>query len=207
MDNKGIPLDKNKLNQIKFHTSERDKLAEFSRQLKEWRTANSVTQKVLGEMLCVSKQAIYQYENGKCFPSKDTSLKLSEITRLDVPYSRNSYLRHLNEPLTDEERQFAEFHHNLIYSFLDRCKLTVDDWYDIAALEYLKAVKLWFARDDLHVYQFTTIAFYRMRTGVSNEIAKRKRRAKYVSIYDVIPGTDGFTYGDMLCAPHDCVGI
>lgn len=119
--------------------------------------------------------------------------------------ARNYY----NEPLNDEERRFAEIHHNIAYSYLVTNRLSYTDWYDVVILGYLKAVKKWFAKPEIHKYTFCTIAYRTMDTSVWNERQKQKRSPEYraASLDDVIPETDGVTYGDILCDPRDCVGI
>lgn len=178
---------------------------EFAQQLKEWRKAHGITQKQLGEMLGINRYAISLYENSKNYPSCEIAQRLSEITGLDVPGNR-PYVRYLDEPLTEEERQFATIHYGLVNAFLCKFKLSDDEWWDIAVIGYLKAVKQWFVRSDLHVYSFSTTAIWKMRAAIGNELKKRKR-IKCISLDDAIPNTDGLTYGDMLCDPRDCVGI
>lgn len=41
--------------------------------------------------------------------------------------------------MTDEQRKLAEDNHNLIYGFLNKRKLDVDDYYDIAAIGLCRA--------------------------------------------------------------------
>ena len=43
--------------------------------------------------------------------------------------------------LTEPQRQFAEEHHALIYQFLLDRRLDICEYYDIAALGYLRAVQ------------------------------------------------------------------
>lgn len=45
------------------------------------------------------------------------------------------------EPLDEEEREFAEKNHNLIYSFLRKHNLSVEEWYGVVAIGYIQAVK------------------------------------------------------------------
>lgn len=179
---------------------------EFARRLKEWRKIHGITQSKLGEMLGITRYAIYLYENSRNFPSKEIARRLSEITGLDVPSNRPC-VHYLDEQLTEEEQQFATIHYGLVSAFLNEHGLSDSEWWDISVIGYLKAVKMWFARNDLHVYSFSTIAFHRMWSDVTNDLKKRKRRIKCVSLDEVIPNTDGFTYSDILCDPCDCVGI
>lgn len=75
-------------------------------------------------------------------------------------------------PLTEEEIEFAgqPKNHNLIYCFLKEWKLDKNDYYDIAALAYLDAVKLYVTdnKEYLQQYAFSTIAFSKMGCAVSN---------------------------------------
>lgn len=99
------------------------------------------------------------------------------------------------EPLTEQQKAFANQHHDLIFKFMTAKKLTME-WYDILAIGYLKAVKKWFKREDLHQYCFSTIAFYKMRREVGNEREKEKRRLKTISLDAVMQ--DDFTLGDVI---------
>lgn len=69
------------------------------------------------------------------------------------------------------------------------------------------AVRRWFIRPDLHRFSFATIAYRRMSHCVWWENERRARQPRIVSIDEVIPNTDGLTYGNMLCDPRDCVRI
>lgn len=180
----------------------------FPKALRRWRKERKLTQETLGEMLGVSRYAVYNYEHEKNKISFETAQKL---LGLGFPPSLIQIGIHHNKMtdfvLTEEERKFAGDRCNLIFSYLRFRSLKYEDWYDVVALGYLKAVKKWFLRKDLHKYSFSTIAFNCMRTAESNERAKEARRPKTVSLYDVIPGSDDFTFMELLCDPRDCVGI
>ena len=94
-------------------------------------------------------------------------------------------------PLTEEEREFAGLpkNHNLIYAFLKERQLNKEDYYDLACLGYLKAVKLYLTDDKEHLqqYAFSTIAFTKMGVEVSNywkgeSTQKRKPDGGFVSL-------------------------
>ena len=70
------------------------------------------------------------------------------------------------------------------------------------AFGYLLAVKKWFSRPDLYQYEFSTIAWASMRSAVSSERRRRARRIKTVSLEDLIPGTDGMTWADIITEKH-----
>lgn len=100
-------------------------------------------------------------------------------------------------PLTPEEQAFAAENHSVLVWYLNTNKLDKSEFYDVAAIGYLQAVKKWFARPELHKWAFATIAGQSMRSRVHLE-RKRQDRLPTVSLDDVIPGTDGLTYGDTI---------
>lgn len=104
-------------------------------------------------------------------------------------------MREKQEPLTEQEKAFANQYHNLIYKFMAVKKLTME-WYDVVAIGYLKAVQKWFKREDLHQYCFSTIAFNKMCCEVGIEREKKKRRLKTISLDAVMQHS--FTFGDVI---------
>lgn len=110
-------------------------------------------------------------------------------------------------PLTAEEYEFAARYHESIEKFLKYRRLNPDDWYDIAVFGYLKAVKLWFNRAELHIYDFEAIAYNSMRSIVGNEYRKQSTARKYETFFglnDAIGDTDGnLTYLDMIADPFN----
>lgn len=104
----------------------------------------------------------------------------------------------LNAPLTDEEQKFATDNHYLVFKYLRLRKLPPDEWYDVVIFRYLRSVKRWFAYPELHEHNFEIIAFYAMRSAIGHELDKQKRRAQTVSLNEVIPGTNGVTYMEMV---------
>lgn len=100
-------------------------------------------------------------------------------------------------PLTQEERMFSEENYPVL-EWCIRINRIDQDYYDIAYLGYIHAVKKWYAREDLHRYSFKTIANAVIRTHISNEKKKEERRIQTISLEEVIPGIDGLTYGDTI---------
>ena len=82
--------------------------------------------------------------------------------------------------LSSSEREFAEAHHNLIYAFLNKEKLDQGEFYDVAALAYLKAVRRYFINKNLVDYNFSTIAWTAMKSAVIKE--KKKQKSNFVSL-------------------------
>lgn len=104
--------------------------------------------------------------------------------------------------LTPEEADFAAEHFRLVWWYLWERGLDPDEWLDAVILRYLDAVKRWHTEPELRAYSFTTIASGAMRSAISNERKKRRRRPQTVSIYATIPGTDGLTLEHTLAAPQ-----
>lgn len=108
----------------------------------------------------------------------------------------------LYTPLTYEEKKFAEENHYLIETYLKKRALDFDEYYDVVIFRYLLAVKSWFSRPELHQWKFSTIAFKGMRSAISNEQSKEKRRIKTVSLDSFIPGTEDMTLMETITDKH-----
>lgn len=65
----------------------------------------------------------------------------------------------MSEALSPEQRQFAAEQHNLIYAYLKEKGLYHEEYYDIAAIGYLQAVKRYLTQPALRQYAFSTIAW------------------------------------------------
>ena len=101
-------------------------------------------------------------------------------------------------PLSPAEQAVAEQNFSLVFRFLRKQQLPVDDWFDVVIFRYLLTVKNWFSRPDLYKYEFSTIAWRAMASAVHNERQKQSRRIQTISLDDPIPGTDGLTWGDII---------
>ena len=73
--------------------------------------------------------------------------------------------------LTLEQQKLVEDNHNLIYSFLNSHGLSIDDYYDVAAIGLCQAAALFDASKGL---KFSTYAYTAMRNEVLKEIQKDK---------------------------------
>jgi len=82
--------------------------------------------------------------------------------------------------LSSSEREFAEEHHNLVYAFLKKKKLDVNDYYDVVIFAYLTAVRRYFINKNLMQYNFSTIAWRAMESAVYKE--KRKKSPILISL-------------------------
>lgn len=82
------------------------------------------------------------------------------------------------EPLNDEEGKFIEENHGLIYSFLKKNNLSVDEYYDIAVFGFIEAVKKY----DSSKGSFSSIAYVCMLSTVRQEMRKSKFRSEKIKI-------------------------
>lgn len=95
-----------------------------------------------------------------------------------------------------EECAFITENHHMVGEYLKMRRLPEDEWYDVVIFRFLRAVRLWFERPELHRWVFRTIAYQNIRSAIWNEQGKQGRRIQTVSIDSVIPGTDGLTIAD-----------
>lgn len=90
------------------------------------------------------------------------------------------------QPLTEQEKQFAEKNHGLVYSFLYRYKYNVDDFYDIVIFGFLKAVQVYQRKVGVkRKYDFPFIAWQYMRSEIGNHFrmeSAMKRKMETASI-------------------------
>lgn len=94
--------------------------AEFATRLKEWRISQNLTQRKLGELLNKSISTIKGYEKMQTVPPYEVAVKLAGFMGIDyheIPYNRREACNTLDEPFTDEERQFAEKITSWFYGF------------------------------------------------------------------------------------------
>lgn len=101
-------------------------------------------------------------------------------------------------PLTQEEQKFAEENHWVIDWFFRISNYNLSEYYDVAAIGYLKAVKSWHTRSELHEYSFSTIAKQTMRSYIGNELKKADRRIKTISLDAIVGDSEGMTLMDMV---------
>lgn len=78
-----------------------------------------------------------------------------------------------DERMTEEQRQFAEENHNLIYHFLHKYHLDIDEWYDVAAIGFCEAVINYNSQT-----RFSTYAYVCMRNRVGHTYITSKRQKR-----------------------------
>ena len=91
-------------------------------------------------------------------------------------------------PMTQEEQEFAEQHHDLVIDFL-RCKrLPMDDFYDVVIFGYLSAVQQYFRNPPSNVV-FKAMAFRAMKDSILRE-GEYNTRAKRNGYIESLKGID-----------------
>lgn len=110
---------------------------------------------------------------------------------------------HKLQPLTEHEKQQAEEHHGLVYSFLHRHGYELEKFYDVVIFGYLKAIQVYNRREDLRKkYQLAFICEQYMRSEIGNyfrteNAQKRKPTENIISLDADYAETENF---------YNCVG-
>ena len=55
--------------------------------------------------------------------------------------------RHTLQPLTENEKKFAEENHKLLYKFLHEYGYSIEEHYNIAVFGFLKSVQLYYRKE------------------------------------------------------------
>lgn len=90
----------------------------------------------------------------------------------------NRKSEHTTRPLTEEERAFAEEHHNLIYGYIRSHQLDIEEWYDILVIPYLNSVKKYFTYEKLQKYSFSLICYRTLDNARSNYFRDMNREKR-----------------------------
>ena len=109
-------------------------------------------------------------------------------------------------PLTMEEQFFATQNHNLVYAFLREKELPEDVFYDVVIFGYIRAVQEYVSGMRFRVYSFSTIAWKRMESSVSNYcryLAAPVRSASMVSMFSPMRTNTEVTWEDALSEKDD----
>ena len=86
---------------------------------------------------------------------------------------------HTERPLTDEERRFAEEHHDLMYLYMRTHDLDIEEWYDILIIPYLQAVKKYYQYEKLQKLRFEQVFFRTLDNARGNyyrDMNRQKRK-------------------------------
>ena len=109
-------------------------------------------------------------------------------------------------PLTKEQQLFAEENHHLVYAFLNEKELPESVFYDVVIFGYLKAAQEYCEVPSLHRFKFSTLAWKRMRSSLSNYykyLSRPKRNAVTVSLDELIGSEDGLRWEDVVSRPDE----
>lgn len=79
--------------------------------------------------------------------------------------------------LTPEQQEFAEANHNLIYSYLIKYRLPYEEYYDLVAIGYVKAVQIYCERSDLKKYSFSIIFWQKAKSTVADYWRRCKKNS------------------------------
>lgn len=106
--------------------------------------------------------------------------------------------------LTNNDQDLACANHNLIYSFLQKYNLPIDEYYGLAAIGLCKAAKTFCGNKA----SFSTYAYKCMFTSTFCEIRKEKRqktipKQNIVSYEAKISDMDDFSLSDTLSSSED----
>lgn len=107
-------------------------------------------------------------------------------------------------PLTPEQRLFADEHHDLVYKFLRKKRLSIDEFYDVVIFAYLRSVRRFLTDPILRQYSFVTIAWSSMNCAIYNYYRSQrtlKHSADVVSLYNR-PSEDSLSLEETIAAPN-----
>lgn len=112
--------------------------------------------------------------------------------------------------LNDMQKKMVEDNHNLIYSFLLKHKLNIEEWYDIAAIGLCKAARCYDGSTE-----FSTLAYTAMFYEVCKVIRGRKARKRlsnqfiHVSMNDIVYQYDKLeiTYNEYIPSSANTEGM
>lgn len=81
-------------------------------------------------------------------------------------------------PMTQEEREFAELHHDLVTHYLRYRHLPMNDFYDVVIFGYLSAVQQYFRNPPPNV-AFQAMAFRAMKDSILRDGEYNARAKRY----------------------------
>lgn len=99
--------------------------------------------------------------------------------------------------LNQTQQKLVEDNHNLIWSFMNKNKLStnaVEDWYGTCAIAMCKAAM---AYDPDRNIKFDTVAYVYMNNAMKDTLAKHSKEEKCLSLY--------YYYDDSECYLQDCI--
>lgn len=85
--------------------------------------------------------------------------------------------------LSRQQVKFAEKNHRLVYTFLTEQHLDPDEYYDLAAVGYLRAVMRYCSHAYLRRFSFSTVAFRAMQQSIASWRRSEARRRQAEDAY------------------------
>ena len=109
--------------------------------------------------------------------------------------------------LTENQQKLATEKHNVLISFLERNKLPTDEYYDIVVFDFLRAVRMYDAHNEVCA-SFESIANICMAQAIQNYRVEegRKREAEIFSLDDP-SAIGGKAWAEFLADPTDLCGL
>lgn len=107
-------------------------------------------------------------------------------------------------PLNPEQRLFAAEHHDLVYKFLRKKRLPIDEFYDVVIFAYLRSVRRFLTEPKLKQYSFGTIAWSSMNRATYNYYRSQKalkHNADVISLY-IKADEDKLSLEETIAAPN-----
>ena len=90
--------------------------------------------------------------------------------------------------LSRQQVKFAEKNHRLVYTFLAKQHLDPDEYYDLAAVGYLRAVMRYCSHAYLRRFSFSTVAFRAMQQSIASWRRSEARRRQAEEAYCALCG-------------------
>lgn len=110
------------------------------------------------------------------------------------------------KPLTKEQQYFAEENHHLVYAFLNSKGLPEALYYDIVIFAYLCAVQEYCETPDLHRYKFSSLAWKKMQSAVSDYqryLQCQRRAIPVISLDELISNQGELRWEETISRPDE----
>lgn len=107
--------------------------------------------------------------------------------------------KHRLQPLTETERRSAEINHNIIYKFLHQFGFSIDDFYGIAVMGYLKGIQRYHRDAEIQgKYPLYFVCWQYIRAEISNHfrIEKARKRQTAETILSLADGLENLYWSD-----------
>ena len=86
-----------------------------------------------------------------------------------IPSAEECQKKNASDKLTKEEQIFAEKHHDEVYKFLNSKKLSIEEYYDVVIIGYLKGIKDYCRKESARKYSLSTVVTRSMLDCVYKE--------------------------------------